>query len=212
MVEVTVVGRHCRTRAGLRVHRASKLPSADRRVKNGIRVTSPARTLVDFAGGATDEELAHAVSEVYALRVATERAIRAALDRSTHRAGAATLRAYLASTEGSVMTRSQSERRVRMLLKSARLPAPISSTQLAGYEVDLLWPQHRLIVEFDGYAFHGHRAAFENDRRRDATLVGAGYRVIRVTWLQLQHEPFAVVANIARALAQAHDPSGRTAH
>jgi len=40
----------------------------------------------------------------------------------------------------------------------------------------------KLIVEVDGHAFHGHRAAFEHDRRRDQVLAGAGYRVIRVTW------------------------------
>jgi very-short-patch-repair endonuclease len=36
-------------------------------------------------------------------------------------------------------------------------------------------------VEVDGYGVHGHRAAFERDRRRDQVLAAAGYTVLRVT-------------------------------
>ena len=45
------------------------------------------------------------------------------------------------------------------------------------------------MVEMDSYAFHSTRAAFERDRRKDAALVAQGYRVIRVTWRQIVHEP-----------------------
>ncbi len=63
-----------------------------------------------------------------------------------------------------------------------------------------MWAAQRLVVEVDGFRFHGHRAAFERDRRRDATLVAAGYRVIRVTWRQITEEPLAVVASLGQAL------------
>jgi very-short-patch-repair endonuclease len=56
------------------------------------------------------------------------------------------------------------------------------------------------VLEIDGYAFHGHRGAFEANRRRDQVLVAAGYRVIRVTWRQLCEEPLAVAVRIAQAL------------
>lgn len=59
------------------------------------------------------------------------------------------------------------------------------------------------MVEVDGHAFHGHRAAFERDRRRDRRLFAAGYRVIQVTWSELVAEPLAVIAEIAQALAGA---------
>jgi very-short-patch-repair endonuclease len=57
------------------------------------------------------------------------------------------------------------------------------------------------VVEVDGYAYHGSRAAFERDRRRDADLTAAGYRVVRITWRQLTSEPHAVVARLAVMLA-----------
>jgi very-short-patch-repair endonuclease len=49
-----------------------------------------------------------------------------------------------------------------------------------------LWRYQGLVVELDGHAFHGTRAAFEADRARDRSLHAAGWRVIRVTWHQLQ--------------------------
>jgi very-short-patch-repair endonuclease len=64
-----------------------------------------------------------------------------------------------------------------------------------------VWPEHKLVVEVDGYAFHAGRRAFERDRRRDAALAALGYTVVRVTWRQLVDAPHAVVARIAAALA-----------
>ena len=75
--------------------------------------------------------------------------------------------------------------------------------RVLGHEVDALWRAQRLIVEIDGFDAHGTRAAFERDRRRDAHLVAAGHRVIRITWRQLRDEPELTVARLAAALAQA---------
>ncbi len=58
-------------------------------------------------------------------------------------------------------------------------------------------------MEVDGFGVHGHRAAFENDRRRDQTLAAGGYAVVRATWRQLTGEPMAVLARLAQALALA---------
>ena len=76
-----------------------------------------------------------------------------------------------------------------------------ANVRVAGHEVDVLWPDAKLVVEVDGYAFHSTRAAFERDRRRDGELQAAGYRVLRLTWRQLADEPEAVVASLARTLA-----------
>jgi very-short-patch-repair endonuclease len=52
----------------------------------------------------------------------------------------------------------------------------------------------------DGFAFHGTRAAFERDRRRDARLLVAGFRVIRLTWRQLTRERSRVIVLLRTAL------------
>jgi very-short-patch-repair endonuclease len=82
----------------------------------------------------------------------------------------------------------------------AQLPKPLTNVPLHGYKADLYWPSHGLVVEFDGWRGHGHRRAFESNRKRDQIMLAAGLRVLRVTDRQLEDEPIAVVAHIAQAL------------
>lgn len=80
-------------------------------------------------------------------------------------------------------------------------PAPEVNARLANLEVDFLWRRERLVVEVDGYRYHADRTAFETDRRRDAELSASGYRVIRVTWRQLNADRDPTLARLAMALA-----------
>jgi very-short-patch-repair endonuclease len=80
------------------------------------------------------------------------------------------------------------------------LPQPELNVVLHGYEVDCLWRGARLVVEVDGYAFHGSKRAFVRDRRRDAVIIAAGMRVLRVTWHQLTRERDRTLAQLAQAL------------
>ena len=57
------------------------------------------------------------------------------------------------------------------------------------------------MVEIDSWTFHSTRRSFEFDRHKEAELVAAGLRVAHVTWRQLNHDAFGVVARLATALA-----------
>ena len=87
------------------------------------------------------------------------------------------------------------------LIQSADLPLPEFNVLVEGELVDALWRDHRVIVELDGFAFHKSRAQFESDRRRDAKLQVAGYRVLRITQQRLTNEPQKVLAEIAALLS-----------
>jgi len=50
------------------------------------------------------------------------------------------------------------------------------------------------------HAFHATTAAFERDRARDRVLNVAGWRVVRITWLQLHDEAAALAADLRRLL------------
>ena len=102
--------------------------------------------------------------------------------------------------ENSTMTRSEKERALLRLLAQAQLPKPLTNVYVHGYLVDVYWPEHGLVLEFDGWSAHGHRLAFESNRKRDQVLLAHGVRVMRVTGRHLEHEPIAVVARIAQAL------------
>ena len=71
---------------------------------------------------------------------------------------------------------------------------------IEGYEVDCVWPEQRVIVELDGHATHSPAYAFEADRARDRRLEAAGWRVIRLTWRQLEQEEDLVEADLRRLL------------
>lgn len=74
--------------------------------------------------------------------------------------------------------------------------------EIGRYEADFLFAEQRLVIETDGFETHGHRRAFEYDRKRNGELTAAGYSVMQITWRQLVDEPMAVVTRIAGALAR----------
>lgn len=197
-LDVTVAGRHVRVR-GIRTHE-SPLAPRERRYVQGIPVSSPARALLEIAPQLTARELADAVEQAQVKRLVTKRDIEATIERAGSRAGVRALRAVL---EEPAFTRSWAERRVVALTRAARLPRPQFNTYAEGFEVDALWRTHRVVLEFDSYAFHATKAAQERDRRKTAALQRGRYVVLRTTWRELTQESHALVARIAEALARA---------
>jgi very-short-patch-repair endonuclease len=198
-VEVTVVSRKIDSRPGIRVHRTAALDPRDRRRRGPLPLSAPARTIVDLASSLDQRDLEPVVAQARRRGLASEADIRAAMGRAGRRHGRAVLASLL---DGATVayTRSAAERRMLSLIRQAGLPEPEANVRVGGFEVDFLWRSRRLVVEVDGYRFHSDRAAFENDRRRDATLVALGYRVVRVTWRQLCDESIATVVRLATVL------------
>ncbi len=202
-VALTVVGRTVQRQPSIHIYRVKDLDARDVRMRHGFPVTAPARSIIDFAAAHPAEAVARVLNEARVLKLVTDAELTAALGRCRGRTGTRCVRALLAAEHGPAITRSEAERRLRSLLRAADLPDPQFNVRVGNHLVDALWPRQRLIVEVDGYGFHGHRRAFETDRRRDQELVAAGYQVIRVTWRQLTEEPIAVAARLAQALVVA---------
>lgn len=203
-VDVMLVGRNAEPPRGVHVCRVKTLDRKDIRWRSGIPLTSPARTLIDLAAVVHQLELDNALAEATMRGLARESEIAAAMERVPRRAGIAALRRLLASQRDSgtapARTRSSYERKLLQLISDAALPRPVTNVPVERHVVDMFWPAQRLVVEFDGFAYHSDRRAFEHDRLRDQDLVAAGYRVIRITARQLDHTPFAVIARLAQAL------------
>jgi very-short-patch-repair endonuclease len=201
-VEITIVVSHPRARAGVHMHRIRHLDRRDTTTKDRLRITTPARTIIDFAGEAPPASVEAALTEGRALNLITDHNLTAALDRAPRRhRGAAYLRALTQRQVGRVVTRSQRERKLLALLEAAGLPKPLVNHRLNGYVPDFYWPEHRLILEFDGFRTHGSRRKFESDRRRDQIYAAAGIVTLRATWLQLEREPVALVVRVGQAMA-----------
>ena len=199
-IDVTISSRagHER-RQGVRLHRAPLPPSEVTR-RNGFPVTTPARTLLDLGAVVGLRAVERALDEAERLNVLHRRALDAVLAANGNRSGRAKLAAVVAGHRaGSTLTRSELEERFLALCRAHSLPSPAVNARMGRYVVDFLWRERRLIVETDGRASHGTRAAFERDRARDARLTVAGYRVVRFTYRQVAEEG-AAVAGLLRSL------------
>jgi very-short-patch-repair endonuclease len=201
-VHVTLRGRLIRSRPGIEIHRGDALTTADIRTREGLPLTSPARTLIDLASQLDRAGWERALSEARFRRLIRDGELEAALERAGTRPGTAAVRDHLRREAGPQITQSEAERRFLSLVRGAGLPEPRTQQRVEGFRVDAVWPERRLIVELDGLTGHGHRSAFERDRRRDAILVARGWRVIRFTWPQLHGQPLYVIATLSAALAR----------
>jgi very-short-patch-repair endonuclease len=202
-VDITVFGGSPGRRPGIHFHRTRILAPHDISVVHGLPVTSPARTLLDLAERATHRELERALDEGLMNRILTRAQITGVLARATGRRGAVLLADVLSQRTGATMTRSEAEELMLAHLRAAQLPDPEVNGRIHGFQVDFLWRQPRLVVEVDGFKFHGSRRAFERDRAKSARLSAAGMQVLRFTWMQLEFESYAVIVRIAQALAWA---------
>ena len=166
------------------------------RALGGIPLTSPTRTILDLAA-ARDPFLETATARALRRNLTSRRMLH---QRASGRPGYRFLLRFLDS--GPALTESEAESRLLNLIRRAGLPQPESNITLGRFVVDFLWRAQRLVVEVDGFEFHSDRETFESDRVRDAELQAMAFRVLRVTWRAIVHEPEAVIARIAAALAR----------
>jgi very-short-patch-repair endonuclease len=183
VIDVTVPGLGGRAvRPGIVLHRSKTLGEHDTTVRRGIAVTTPARTVADLRHVLSRPQLEKVIGRAEALGLAVGRPLGLEPD----------------------MTRSELERRFLRLCRRYGLALPVVNARVGPFEVDFLWPDSCLIVEVDGFRYHGGRSAFEADRARDVQLKLLGYEVLRFTYRQLRDDPQAVAAAVA-VLASKHE-------
>lgn len=198
-------------RSGIRLHRCATLTAEELTTHGGIPVTTLERTLLDIAGMIARPALERAIERAEILRLLDAARLRAVIDAHRRHRGAAPLRAALELYRDDEMTRSDLEAFFRDLCARHDLPRPRVNSIIHGEEVDFLWPGERLVVETDGRETHLTRAAFERDRAKDARLTLAGYRVVRLTHHQVEHERNATVATVVALLRATTSPPAQGA-
>jgi hypothetical protein len=192
-----------RRRPGLTIHRARELGPDEVDVHHGIPVTSPARTLLDLAAILDERGLERALDRAEQLELTDYPTLESLAGTRRGHPGAGRLRRALRSHQaGTTLTKSELEELFLALCRAYGLPQPLVNTWLEAREVDFLFPAHRLIVETDGWMHHRSREAFENDRARDALMARAGYRTLRFTYRQIEHEPATVAATIRSQISR----------
>jgi Transcriptional regulator, AbiEi antitoxin/Protein of unknown function (DUF559) len=192
-----VTARSAHRRPGLRVHRASLLRTDITR-QVGLRVTSPARTVIDVAPRLTNKALRRAVNELQRSGHLRMHELASVLARCPRHPGAAPLRPFLETSDGP--TRSDFEDDFLAFTVRFGLPRPQVNVLVHGYEVDAWFPQARVIVELDGWRDHSRRDRFEADRDRDAEMLARGIVTMRITWERFVRFPEREAERLRRVL------------
>lgn len=190
-----------------------RVPRDETTIVDGIPATGLSRTVLDLAGRSSSREVERMLNEAEILGLTDAISIPTLLARYPRRAGTAVVReVFRRNATARGITRKELERRFRILLATTDLPEPLRNAHIAVrgrfFEVDCLWRAQRLVVELDGRAVHGTDLAFERDREKDRLLITDGWRVTRITWLQLRDEGPAVLADL-RTMLEAGQPGTR---
>ncbi len=186
--EFEVTARFDRRRRGIKVHRSKTLTRRDLTRQLGVPVTSPARTLLDMAPRfKNDAALRRFVNDARLTHTFHLGALAELLGRHPRHPATKRLTQFVQARGGP--TRSEFEDRFSDFARRYGLPAPVVNTYVLGHEVDVLFPDHRVIVELDGWEFHSDRGAFESDRDRDADRLAAGFLTVRITTERFETAP-----------------------
>jgi len=96
---------------------------------------------------------------------------------------------------------SVAERLIVKLLRRAGITGWELGLPFGRWTIDLAFPDAKVAVEVDGWAWHVDVARFRADRRKGNALARAGWTVLRFTWHDVVSRPAYVVAEIRAALA-----------
>lgn len=184
------------------VHRSR--PPFRSQSKDGLRLTEPARTVLDIA--ATSPNLLTAVVD----KAVAERIVRltdlelvAKAVRNASSRGAPALRRHLAA-RGYVGAPAPSvlESHMARLFVQWNLPRPeveLVAGESGEYRLDFAYPKIRLAIEVDGYAWHWDPDRMAADLARRNRLINQGWRILTFTWKQVLEHPDEVIAEILAA-------------
>lgn len=196
------VGRQ-RSRPGATALRRS-LDDEDITRHRGLRITTPLRTVVDCARTLPLADAVVIADSALRMRAFTIDELLMAARRCSRGPGVGRVRAVLGAVDersGSVL-----ESLLRVLLVSNGCAPPCTQYVVRDRRgrrlkrVDFAWPDHRLLVEADGFEFHSSRAAYRDDRRCGNAYTRNDWRFLRFSWEDVVDHPEEVLAAVRDCL------------
>jgi hypothetical protein len=201
-----------RKEAGVAKHRGALMPNDVVEV-NGLRVTSPTRTVLDITTICDMEHCLPVVDHLLHHGMTSKPALRRGAVLMTGWPGSLTT--DLVIRLSNPRCESVGESRTHYMLWRAGIPAPETNLELHDPDgrligrVDFAWPSLGVFLEFDGKEkYLKHRKpgesvvdAVRREKKREERICRVtGWRCIRITWADLHH-PERTAAHIASVLA-----------
>lgn len=205
---ITVSHRSSYSFPGVVVHQSTDLLEEYVQEIDGIRVTTPARTLVDLAKIFGPRRLERVIEHALVTgKVDVEEFIDlvTALSRKGKRGMKKLHKIIDERLMGTAVSDTELERVLYQLIDDAGLPRPMRQFHAPWLKslngrVDFAYEDEEIVIEADSRRWHLTFDAFEVDKIRDNAAQIAGWIVLRVTWRMINEEPSEVVGTIREAL------------
>lgn len=200
-VHLLATRRH-RPLSGVKLHHTARWLPVDRRLRDGIPVSSPSRSLFDAGADLSEYQLTRHIHEAaYHQRLDVDSCLELCERLPTLRSARVmrgALELYLAGSAG---VRSSLEMRMLTRLRELGVPTPDLNKRIQvgtrSFELDFYWDTIQLNVEVDGPG-HARPPAQRADAARDAHLAAHGIWVIRSTSSNLERTAQRVQRIFAR--------------
>jgi hypothetical protein len=197
---------------GVVIHRNRLVTDRDLRTHYGLKVTSPALTILDLAAGdePSDAALERAIDDLrMPRRFLTLEQLEEVAGRFPRHGGARRLRRLLGIVQPEP-TRSGWEQEWASFAARHGLPPYAMNVVIGRRRVDVLFAAARVAVEMDGWEAHRSYAAFVADRGGDADLLARhGIVTVRLTRARFRRQPGREARRLHEILRRA--PGGAAA-
>jgi very-short-patch-repair endonuclease len=176
------------TRDGIVVHR-QRLLAEHVTTHQGIPVTTPIRTLLDYASVAPLNALFRAFEQAQVHLHIPPAPIAAEVISRPRQRGNGKLRKVLVGAVDPKDVRSVLELRFLRMCDAHGIPRPQVNARMGEWTPDFFWPDWGLIVETDSVAFHSTAWERDRDARKDEAMRELGLDVLRLMWAEVVGRP-----------------------
>lgn len=128
----------------------------------------------------------------------TVRKLRDCLDRNAGGHGIRQARIVLTAAEDE--SESEAERLFVRLLRRYGVTGWVQQRWIGGRRIDFVWPELRIAVSINGWAFHHAYDRWDNDQRTANALVSMGWYPLSFPWKRLKFEEESVMSDLATAI------------
>lgn len=206
-IEITIAHGGETKRSDVLCYRSRTLKEADITLRTGIPVTIVERTLVDLGRHWGDRSVEIALESALRRGLTTPTAVERYLASVSSRVpGHRVIKRVLAERGLERPSGSAAEVALDRALRAAGVAEPRRQYRLnvGGGQVvviDKAWPELRVGLEVDGYAYHGGRLAHASDLERQNAIVRVGWLLLRYSGSQVNRDPFGIATEVATVLA-----------